>query len=163
LRYAAPGLRWFEVDHPSTSADKKARLDRLGIDSSAVRFVAHDLAEPGLGQTLMAAGFDPNALAQVICEGVVVYLEPYVFASLLRELRSVAAPGSRLAVSLSVVAASVDRRAAFREKVAGVGEPVRSDPLDADDAVQVFNANGWELADISERSRGLGLLVLRPF
>jgi len=30
LRYAKPGVLWFEVDHPATQNDKRARLDRLG-------------------------------------------------------------------------------------------------------------------------------------
>ena len=30
LRYAKPGVRWFEVDHPATQHDKRERLDRLG-------------------------------------------------------------------------------------------------------------------------------------
>jgi len=25
FRYAKPGVRWFEVDHPATQADKRAR------------------------------------------------------------------------------------------------------------------------------------------
>src|SRR5215472_7925270 len=30
LRYAKPGIQWFEVDHPATQADKLERLARLG-------------------------------------------------------------------------------------------------------------------------------------
>src|ERR1035441_5888448 len=30
LRYAKPGVRWFEVDHPATQRDKLTRLERLG-------------------------------------------------------------------------------------------------------------------------------------
>lgn len=39
-RYAKPGVRWFEVDHPDTQRDKQARLHRLGIDSDQVTFVS---------------------------------------------------------------------------------------------------------------------------
>ncbi len=39
LRYAKPGVRWFEVDHPATQRDKLRRLDRLGITAPGVRFV----------------------------------------------------------------------------------------------------------------------------
>ena len=31
FRYAKPGVRWFEVDHPATQRDKLERLRRLGI------------------------------------------------------------------------------------------------------------------------------------
>src|SRR5256884_4594366 len=30
FRYAKPGVRWFEVDHPATQRDKLERLERLG-------------------------------------------------------------------------------------------------------------------------------------
>ena len=42
FRYAKPGVRWFEVDHPATQRDKLERLERLGIDASHVRFVEAD-------------------------------------------------------------------------------------------------------------------------
>jgi len=43
LRYAAPGVRWFEVDHPATQRDKRARLARLGIAAPHVTFAGADL------------------------------------------------------------------------------------------------------------------------
>jgi methyltransferase (TIGR00027 family) len=42
LRYGKHGVRWFEVDHPATQADKRERLDRLGLASGHVSFVAAD-------------------------------------------------------------------------------------------------------------------------
>ena len=36
FRYARQGVRWFEVDHPATQADKLARIGRLGLDSGQV-------------------------------------------------------------------------------------------------------------------------------
>ena len=42
FRYAKPGVRWFEVDHPATQRDKLERLERLAIDASHVRFVEAD-------------------------------------------------------------------------------------------------------------------------
>ena len=42
LRYAKPGVRWFEVDHPASQRDKLARLERLGIAVSGVRFAEAD-------------------------------------------------------------------------------------------------------------------------
>ena len=44
LRYAKPGVRWFEVDHPVTQQDKRARLQRLGIEAGHIGFVAADFA-----------------------------------------------------------------------------------------------------------------------
>src|SRR5579864_4586739 len=42
FRYARPGIRWFEVDHPATQADKRARLARLGLDASHIAFIPAD-------------------------------------------------------------------------------------------------------------------------
>ncbi len=44
LRYAKPGVRWFEVDHPVTQRDKRQRLQRLAIPAPELTFVAADLA-----------------------------------------------------------------------------------------------------------------------
>jgi hypothetical protein len=43
FRYAKPGARWFEVDHPATQRDK---LARLGLDASHVRFIEADCTRP---------------------------------------------------------------------------------------------------------------------
>src|SRR5439155_14856019 len=43
FRYAKPGVRWFEVDHPATQRDKLERLERPGLASSSVRVVQADL------------------------------------------------------------------------------------------------------------------------
>src|SRR5262249_56890053 len=43
LRYAKPGVRWFEIDHPDTQHDKRARLDRLRIDTAPITFVPVEL------------------------------------------------------------------------------------------------------------------------
>ena len=43
LRYARDGVSWFEVDHPDTQKDKRARLDRLGLACTHVSFIPIDL------------------------------------------------------------------------------------------------------------------------
>jgi O-methyltransferase involved in polyketide biosynthesis len=63
LRYERPGTLWFEIDHPATQSDKRARLGRLGIHSGRLRFVAADfttdpvadLPEPADAGALFAA------------------------------------------------------------------------------------------------------------
>jgi methyltransferase (TIGR00027 family) len=116
LRYAGAGVRWFEVDHPDTQSDKRARLDRLGIGTGHIAFVGADLRKAGLARTLLAAGFEADAPAQIICEGVAVYLDPAVLERLLTELRAVATPGTRLALSTSVSLPAGDQ--AVRERFA---------------------------------------------
>src|SRR5258705_1338763 len=102
FRYAKPGVRWFEVDHPATQRDKLRRLERLGIDASHVRFVEADFTRDPVAGRLRAAGLDAQAPGLFLLEGVAVYLEPAVLEDLLGQFRQVAAPGSPLAISVSL-------------------------------------------------------------
>jgi methyltransferase (TIGR00027 family) len=156
FRYAKPGVRWFEVDHPTTQRDKLARLVRLGIDVSRVRFVGADFRADPVADLLLDAGLDPGAATLFLLEGVAVYLEPAVLSSLLGQLRQVAAPGSRLAISVSL---SRDHdqaaRARFQASVAAMGEPVRS-AFDAAEAEDLLARAGWQVtppADTDEAAR----------
>ena len=127
LRYARPGVRWFEVDHPDTQANKRLRLDRLGIDASHITFMGIDLADEAVSAALIAGDWDPDAPSVMLCEGLSVYLEADVFQALLGGLRAVATVGTRLAMSLSIQVHGPDelaRRARFEAVVAALGEPV---------------------------------------
>ena len=143
LRYAKPGVRWFEVDHPATQADKRERLDRLGLDAAHVRFVAADFAADPVADLLLAAGLDANAPGLFLLEGVAVYLEPTVVDAILDQFRQVAGAGSRLAISVSL-SGEYDRggRAGFRASVAARGEPARS-AFAADEAEAILARAGW--------------------
>jgi methyltransferase (TIGR00027 family) len=55
LRYAKPGVRWFEVDHPATQHDKLARLKRLGIAAAGVQFVEADFTRDPVADRLRGA------------------------------------------------------------------------------------------------------------
>jgi methyltransferase (TIGR00027 family) len=164
LRYARPGAAWFEVDHPDTQADKRARLRRLGIDAARVAFVGFDLREQGLARALVAAGVEPDAPAQLLCEGVAVYLEPAVLEKMLTELRALAAPGTRLAMSASAAlpAAEAGVRERFAASVGAVGEPVRSS-LDADAVTRLLGRARWRRVEVSERSARAGFVVAAPW
>src|SRR5579859_4829681 len=59
LRFALPGLRWIEVDHPVTQRDKLARLDRLSIAAGHITFVPADFTVDPLPGLLTAAGLNP--------------------------------------------------------------------------------------------------------
>jgi len=145
LRYARPGVLWFEIDHPATQLDKRSRLDRLGIHSGHIRFVAADFTTDPVADLLLAAGLDPLLPSLFLLEGVAVYLEEAVLRSLLAQLRRVAADGSQLALSVSVDSGAPQRaarRAAFQAAVAAVGEPARSD-LDSGQAGKLLEVTGW--------------------
>ena len=170
LRYARPGVHWFEVDHPDTQADKRARLRRLGIATDAVAFVPADFAVDDVAGALATAGHDATRPSLFLCEGIAVYLDDDVLRSLLRRLRDRAAAGSRLAISLSVDAGLPgleERRRRFEAAVAALGEPARS-TITIDGAADLLAAAGWEEvgpvagSDRATRARVAGFAVLRP-
>jgi len=167
LRYAKPGVRWFEVDHPATQADKIERLARLGLPAPQIAFVAADFAVDDVATGLAGADHRAETPTLFLCEGVAVYLEMAVLERLLRALRSRAAAGSRLAINLSVAGAPAERRQRFQAGVAALGEPVRT-VLTAGAAGELLAATGWRAAGDAapdphlERSTRAGFLLAQP-
>jgi len=136
LRYDRP--RWWELDHPATSADKLARLDRLGIRPAAEHVAADFLTDP-----LVLPAHDPAAPTLFLCEGVLAYLPAAAVARLLTWAASVAGPGSRLAVEVPVEPeTSSATRESVRQTAAGVGEPMTA-PWPRDDLRPRLTAYGW--------------------
>jgi methyltransferase (TIGR00027 family) len=168
LRYAKPGVRWFEVDHPDTQRDKRQRLEQLAIETPHIAFVPADFTVDPVAERLLAAGHDPTDPTLFLCEGVAVYLDLPVLESVLHNLRQAACPGSRLAISLSTSSES-PRRKTFQAAVAAMGEPARS-VLTGDDADTVFAATGWratnpttpDTSDDHHRARRVGLVTAEP-
>jgi methyltransferase (TIGR00027 family) len=142
LRYAKPGVHWFEVDHPATQRDKRERLERLGIAAGQVRFVEADFTRDPIAERLTAAGLDPARRSLFLLEGVAAYLEPVVLERVLAEFRQVARAGSRLAISVSTSTAQAEARARFQATVAALGEPVKN-TLEAGQAAELLARTGW--------------------
>ncbi|MGH3230923.1 MAG: SAM-dependent methyltransferase [Streptosporangiaceae bacterium] len=101
LRFRAPGVRFFELDHPATQADKARRLRAMGADLQSVVLAAADFRDDDAAAVLAAAGHDASWPTLFLCEGLLIYLDPVVIRRLLGGLRSRASPGSSLAASLS--------------------------------------------------------------
>ena len=166
FRYAKPGVRWFEVDHPATQRDKLERLERLGIAAPLVQFVEADFTRDPVADRLRAAGLKADVPSLFLLEGVAVYLEPAVLETVLEQFRQVAAPGSRLAISVSLSREHDEgARARFQAAVAALGEPARS-TFDAGQAEDLLARTGWrtipgrgETAAKRERLRSAGLLT----
>jgi methyltransferase (TIGR00027 family) len=166
FRYAKPGVRWFEVDHPATQRDKLERLERLGIAAPHVRFVEADFTRDPVADRLRAAGLEAGVPSLFLLEGVAVYLEPAVLETVLEQFRQVAAPGSRLAISVSLSRKHDEgARARFQAAVAALGEPARS-IFDAGQAEDLLARTGWrtipgreDTAAKRERLRSAGLLT----
>ena len=159
LRYAKSDVRWFEIDHPATQADKRRRLTRLKIATPNVTFVAADMVTDDVAAAMIAAGFEPDTPSLLLCEGVSVYLEPTVLAGVLAQLRSIGTAGTRLALSSRIPAADRARREAFAARVADLGEPVA---LAEADVGQLLTESRWRTVELSERAQRAGLLVAVP-
>jgi methyltransferase (TIGR00027 family) len=84
-RFAHPGVRFFEVDHPATQADKLARLAKIpGYPVDAATYVTCDFERDNFAQRLAASGFALDQPALIVWEGVTYYLpEEAVRATLL--------------------------------------------------------------------------------
>jgi len=163
MRFAKPGTRWFEIDHPATQRDKLERLERLGITSQAL-FAPADFTFDDVSITLERVGHQADRPTLFLCEGVAVYLDPPVLERLVRSARARAANGSRLAISLSVPGANEEQRRVFQESVAQVGEPARN-VLTPDDAAGLFESTGWRAvgsAGSAARVRDAGFVLLEP-
>jgi methyltransferase (TIGR00027 family) len=166
LRYAKPGVRWFEVDHPSTQQDKLRRLAALGIDIGHICFIPADFDTDDLASRLLDAGLVATRASIFLLEGVAVYLERATLESVLNQMRAVAGPGSLLAISLSVTGGSAvraARRAALGIALAALGEPTRS-AVGPDEVQGLLAGAGWHpvattATDIGERSRAAGLVL----
>jgi methyltransferase (TIGR00027 family) len=68
-------VRSFEVDAPKTQAVKREILEKTGINSTGVTFVAADFEKEDWLSRLVDAGFDANKPALFLWEGVTPYLE----------------------------------------------------------------------------------------
>jgi methyltransferase (TIGR00027 family) len=104
LRFRSPGVRFFELDHQGTQADKAARLHAMGSGpgSGGPTLAAADFRSDDVAAVLAACGHDARRPSLFVCEGLLVYLDQPTCVRLLTALRARAAAGSRLAASLSV-------------------------------------------------------------
>jgi methyltransferase (TIGR00027 family) len=160
LRYAKPGVTWFELDHPSTQADKVERVARLDLGYRHVRFIAADFTADPIAEPLLAAGLDPARPTLFLLEGVAVYLERPVVERVVTAFREVAADGSELAMSVSTGTATPQERARFQQRVAALGEPARSQ-FTHDEARDLLAAAGWQPSEAPERQLSDGLILAR--
>jgi methyltransferase (TIGR00027 family) len=130
-RFPRAGVRYFEVDHPATQADKRAQLARLGnYPIDAATYVACDFEHQDPIEQLVAGGFDLREPAVVIWEGVVMYLTDAAIRATATRLATGLDPrsiigfdfvGKKFAAGQSK--SETDNRS--REFVGELGEPIR--------------------------------------
>jgi methyltransferase (TIGR00027 family) len=143
-RFARDGVRFWEVDHPATQADKR-RLAPEGGPS----YVPLDLTATPAGPALLEAGVDDGRPTLFVAEGLVMYLADDELVTLLGGLEAAAAPGSRLAFNIGVgfdggsgVVRGIGRRLLARNE-----EPIRS-TVTPDDVSELVARTGWVVAEV---------------
>jgi methyltransferase (TIGR00027 family) len=150
LRFWDGTVRWFEVDVPTTQADKRARLRTLGLDRPGVTYVAVDLAEDvgDLPAALRAAGHDGGAPSLYVCEGLLSRLTLAGASSLCDVLRGRAPGGSRLVADFVVTSEAGATARVLRRTTNAllktVGEP-RHDELRPGDPEKLMVVTGWHV------------------
>jgi methyltransferase (TIGR00027 family) len=83
-------VRSFEVDAPKTQAVKRETLEKAGIDSTEVTFVAADFEKEDWLTRLVEAGFDADKPALFLWESVMIYLDRKAVEATLRKIASTA-------------------------------------------------------------------------
>lgn len=157
-RFASDGVRFFEVDHPATQADKLRRAPGGGPT-----YVAADLLSGDLAATLTAGGVAPHVPTVFVIEGVTMYLDEPVVRRLLGSLAGFAASGSRLAVDFYPASrpdSGVHRRQLLLQKAARVGssEGFRLG-VDREAAVELVADTGWgPTRVVADREAALALV-----
>jgi methyltransferase (TIGR00027 family) len=113
------GGKVFEVDHPATQTDKRARVAELPAPNGTVNFVSIDFEREKLDAVLERAGHDRSTPTCWIWEGVVMYLTRDAMRATLRDVARRSAPGSTLIVNYHTAHRRFIARLLFRL----IGEP----------------------------------------
>jgi methyltransferase (TIGR00027 family) len=113
------GVKVFEVDHPATQGEKRARVAKLPPPTGTVSFVSIDFEREALGTVLDRAGHDPSSPTCWIWEGVVMYLTREAMRATLAGIGDRSARGSTLIVNYH----SVHRRFLASLMFRLIGEP----------------------------------------
>src|SRR4051812_41855631 len=108
------GVKVFEVDHPATQGDKRARLPELPPPAGTVSFVSIDFERESLDAALDRAGHDRSSPTCWIWEGVVMYLTRDAMQGTLAGIAGRSAPGSTLIVNYHTTHRRLLARLLFR-------------------------------------------------
>lgn len=157
LRFSQLPVRWIEVDHPATQADKRRRLSRLGATTEHIGFVPLDLLTGTLDAELENAGHDPAQPSLWVCEGLFPYLPRSAIDALCATLRARSSPGSTLVCNVLVTDSPRPLTRTVRRAVDGllsaIGER-RLSEFAPGDSERILSAAGWEVIRRESTSPG---------
>src|SRR5688572_28156748 len=130
-RLAHQGVRFFEVDSPSSSAEKLRRARAIeGYPVDAATYVACDFEKDDFVTQLTSAGYAVDAPATIVWEGVVCYLSESAVRATLGRVASALHPKTTLVFDYftKALAEGSSKRIedeAIREWLDQLGEPIR--------------------------------------
>jgi len=146
-------VRSFEVDAPKTLAVKRETLQKAGIATTGVTFVAADFGKEDWLTRLVEAGFDPGQPTLFIWEGVIMYLEREAAEASLRKIASTA-KGSLVAFdyfTTDVLESQTLFMRTVRASLNSFGEPLKfgidSTPLSREHLAQFIQSCGLSLGE----------------
>jgi methyltransferase (TIGR00027 family) len=119
-------VRSFEVDTPKTQSVKREILEKAGIDTTRVSFVAANFEKEDWLKRLVESGFDPNKATLFIWEGVTPYLDRTAVEDTLRKIAGTAR-GSIVAFDYFTI--EVLESQAFYMRYARAGTQAAGEPL----------------------------------
>jgi methyltransferase (TIGR00027 family) len=149
LRFAGGATRWFEVDGPQAQADKRSRLDALGIVTAGTRYVGLDLLSDDVGTALEAAGHDARSPSLFISEGTFDAMTLEATAAACTALRDRAAPGSALVATFSVELHASGPVRALRSATGVLRQAAdgpRRNEFRPDDPQKLLVVTGWHVS-----------------
>jgi methyltransferase (TIGR00027 family) len=113
------GIKVFEVDHPATQGDKRARVKTLPEPNGTVNFVSINFERESLDTVLARAGHDASVPTCWIWEGVVMYLTLDAMRATVANIAKRSARGSTLIINYHTAHRRFIARMLFRL----IGEP----------------------------------------
>jgi methyltransferase (TIGR00027 family) len=140
----------FEVDAPPTQAAKREVMDSRSFQPrGSLRYVPCDFERDSLPEQLVAHGFDPDSRSLFVWYGVSFFLSPDAVAQTLRDVATLAAPGSGFVwdyLDPAVVDGTSDYKGAMKARaaVARRGEPYTFG-LTAEGAEDLMRRHGFSI------------------
>lgn len=159
-----------EIDHPATSASKRAGVEALAAMRANLRLLAADLGETTLIETLAQLeqpAWDAEARTIVVAEGLLMYLAREDVVRLFAAAHDLTGPGSR--VAFTYMKCDAHGRPYAGKVVSGItrvslkliGEALRFCVADERELSELVEPLGWRYEPAPERF-DLGTRYLAP-
>ncbi len=137
---------FFEVDHPDSQSQKRARAGRLHLLAGSLTYVPLDFDRDSLESELARHGQDAHAPTFWLWEGVVPYLDEAAIRGTLSAIAARSAPGTEVALTYLSKSLPLWRHArhVVTAAMSVIGEPLRS-ALDSSELESMLGEFGFHV------------------